>query len=620
MNWEVWNMPRKTSFCNGALLRSDLRRYWPVGALYVLVWLMLLPIPLLQMGHEYTRVRADDPAHLAALLASGLHEQIYNAMTGSLVLAVVCGAAVPMAVYAYLMTPRAVGMMHALPVKRSTQFCTHLASGFGLLTAGNLLIFLLSVLAQAPYAPVDWAALGLWLLVTELMELFFLSLGTLCAMATGWLLAVPVLYGALNFLAILLCIVVQFLQRQFYFGFSYTTYPSLVIWLTPIVKLADAVCGYENVELLRNGETLIWRTLPEGGLTAVAVYAIAGLALLALGWLLYRKRPSETAGDAAAFRWLRPIARWIVGLCGGLGLGLFLCIAVLGGFHGGIVKLLLCQIFMGLLCFFIVQMLLQKTFRVFRRSWKEALALAAAVTALTLLIRADLFGVQNRVPDPAQVEEVTVYVTAYDGGVCTTDDEAVIEKTAALHRAVLAQGEETSEAANGNLYVSFWYQRTNGDPLRREYNIDLIPGSEVYRLANELLNMPQFRQSAIGLAWLDKAEPETVRSGFVEDTETGASADLTREQAKELCRLAQQDAASAGERDVLGDISVDMSDVNRPLDIYRYHIAIYTTGADGKDHTHYLTMMGYCTGMQAFVDTLDFANGTEAAVDTEAAP
>ena len=35
-------------------------------------------------------------------------------MTGSLVLAVLAGAVIPMAVYAYLMTPRAVGLMHTL--------------------------------------------------------------------------------------------------------------------------------------------------------------------------------------------------------------------------------------------------------------------------------------------------------------------------------------------------------------------------------------------------------------------------------------------------------------------------------------------------------------------------
>lgn len=181
MNWEVWTMPRKTSCCNGTLLRSDVRHYWPAGFLYVLVWLMILPIPLLQTARDYLRFQSEQTVQLAAQL----HNHVYAAMTGSLVLAVLAGAVIPMAVYAYLMTPRSVGLMHALPVTRTSQFFTHFLSGFGLLTAGNLLIFLLSALAMMPSGSVDWAALGLWLLVTELLELFFLSLGALCAMATG---------------------------------------------------------------------------------------------------------------------------------------------------------------------------------------------------------------------------------------------------------------------------------------------------------------------------------------------------------------------------------------------------------------------------------------------------
>gem|GEM_PF-199527 len=268
-------MPRKTSFCNGTLLRSDLRHYWPAGFLYVLVWLVLLPIPLLQTGFDYARSWADRPE----LLAAELHNIYYSAMTGSMVLAVLAGIVMPMAVYAYLMAPRAVGLMHALPVKRTTQYFSHFAAGFGLLTGGNVLIFLLSVLAQLPYGGADWAAAGLWLLVTELLELFFLSLGTLCAMATGWLLAIPVLYGAVNFTALLLCTVVQYLQRLFYFGFDSTTYPVFVEWLTPTITLSEAVCSYWGDWVTRDSREVYLRALPERALTVLAVYTAAALAL-----------------------------------------------------------------------------------------------------------------------------------------------------------------------------------------------------------------------------------------------------------------------------------------------------------------------------------------------------
>lgn len=267
MSWEVWTMPQKTSFCNRALLRSDLRHFWPAGFVYVLIWLMILPIQLLRAGYNVTR----DDGLLAENLEALLHNVIVDASVGSLVLAVVCGVVIPMAVYAYLMTPRSVGMMHALPVKRTTQYFSHFLAGFGLLTAGNLLIFLLSVLAQLPFGMVDWAALGQWLLLTELLELFFLSLGALCAMATGWLLAIPVLYVAVNFAALLLCSVVQFLQRWFYFGFQYTTYPPFVQWLTPIIKLAEDVGFLDGEYIARNGIEVYWRSLSAQALPTSAI-------------------------------------------------------------------------------------------------------------------------------------------------------------------------------------------------------------------------------------------------------------------------------------------------------------------------------------------------------------
>lgn len=605
MSWEVWTMPQKTSFCNRALLRSDLRHFWPTGFVYVLIWLMILPIQLLRAGYNVTR----DDGLLAENLEALLHNVIVDASVGSLVLAVVCGVVIPMAVYAYLMTPRSVGMMHALPVKRTTQYFSHFLAGFGLLTAGNLLIFLLSVLAQLPFGMVDWAALGQWLLLTELLELFFLSLGALCAMATGWLLAIPVLYVAVNFAALLLCSVVQFLQRWFYFGFQYTTYPPFVQWLTPIIKLAEDVGFLDGEYIARNGIEVYWRSLSAQALPTSAIYAAAGLVLLALGWLLYRKRPSEAAGDAIAFPWLRILVRWAVGLCGGLGLGLFLSSFVLGGSRS-LAKLLLCQVFMGLLCFVAAQMLLQKTFRVFRRSWKELAALAAAMVALTLAIRADVLGVQYRVPDVPQVDNVRVSVSHSKAGNFLASDSTAIETVTSLHRAILEQGSENTDGSRV-LYVSFYYTMKNGQEIRRDYGIAEREGAETYRKINQLLNLPQARSYAVGINDLTDEELDTVRGGFVEDSDTGSSVDLTREQALALCRAAQQDVAAAVDTDMLAAIDTDTAQT------WRYQMVIYSTTADGGTRDRYLSMMSYCTRMQEFIDGLNLTNSTADVPATE---
>ena len=225
-------MPRKTSFCNRALLRSDVKRYWPLLFLYVAVWVMILPLPILQAGRWMVSVEQ---------IQAEIHNTIYNALFGSIVMALLFGCLTAMAVWSYLMTTRAVGLLHALPVTRTEQFLSHSIAGLGMLTVGNVFIFLLSAACCAGRSYVDWAILGAWLLLTELMELFFFALASLCAMATGWLLAIPVLYGAVNAIAILLHTVVQAMANIFYYGY-YTTGPAkAVMWLTPVGRIWTAI-------------------------------------------------------------------------------------------------------------------------------------------------------------------------------------------------------------------------------------------------------------------------------------------------------------------------------------------------------------------------------------------
>lgn len=317
-----------------------------------------------------------------------------------------------------------------------------------------------------------------------------------------------------------------------------------------------------------------------------------------------------------------------MGLCGGLGLGLFLSVALLGGLVGGLVQLLLCQTVMGLLCFFAAQMLLQKSFRVFRRSWKEALALVIALAAITLCIRQDFFDVQNRIPGASQVDTVSVQLYAGDSSYCETDDPAVLERVQALHRAALAQGEDMADNSDRHMSIRLRYELKNGDTVRRDYTIACVSGTETYRLTNQLLNMPQFRRSAMGIDWLETSGLDAVRSGYVEDYWTGATVDLTREQATELCRLAQQDANDVSDSDVLAAMAANSDDVyaaaakedtlpaeTEAWDVYRYNIVIYAM-VDGRDVSRSLTPMGYCTRMQSFIGSLDFTNTTT--VDTEA--
>ena len=608
-------MPRKTSFCNAALLRSDIKRYWPLLFLYVAVWVVILPMQILSASRECDGV-ADG---IMTVLQLRQHNVIIRSMPASVVMSLLFGCFAAMAVWSYLMSGRTVGLMHALPVTRTQAFFSHVLSVLGALTAGNVLIFLLTALCSAGFSYVDWAALGTWLLLTELMALFFFALGSLCAMVTGWLLAVPVLYGAMNVVALLLYAVISTMTQMFYFGYSSSDIPEFITWLTPVGRIWDAVAngGTQPVEVQFRepiGAQSYHRfQLPASAFSTCIIYAAVGIALLALVWWLYKKRPSETAGDAMSFRWLQPIARWSIGLCGGLGLGLFLNYVILGSSFAG---LLICQLVMGVICFFAAQMLLKKKFRIFtRRWWVETLALVLTLLAVTLCIKLDITGYQHRVPDAEDVTSVRFSASYAD---FTTDDPAAVESVISLHRAILEQYDETGERLENRTYldteggpttryVRVDYQLRNGTSLRREWSVSIVNGSDIHRLLTQLVNRTDCRESLMGLDVLRKyGGVSNVAGGYVSQYETGAFADLTRQQAQDLVSHALADAANS--RAPIDPLRDDMySSTNLDIEIHM--------NANGKTVSLSLSVPDFAVETRAFLDALEFEEPVDGGSD-----
>lgn len=610
-------MPRKTSFCNAALLRSDIKRYWPLLFLYVAVWVVILPMQILSASRECDGV-ADG---IMTVLQLQQHNVIIRSIPASVVMSLLFGCFAAMAVWSYLMSGRTVGLMHALPVTRTQAFFSHVLSVLGALTAGNVLIFLLTALCSAGFSYVDWAALGTWLLLTELMALFFFALGSLCAMVTGWLLAVPVLYGAMNVVALLLYAVISTMTQMFYFGYSSSDIPEFITWLTPVGRIWDAVAngGAQPIEV-QFPEPIGTQTyhrfqLPASAFSTCIIYAAVGIALLALVWWLYKKRPSETAGDAISFRWLQPIARWSIGLCGGWGLGLFLNYVMLGS-SSSFAGLLICQLVMGVICFFAAQMLLKKKFRIFTsRWWVETLALVLTLLAVTLCIKLDITGYQHRVPDAEDVTSVHFDASYAD---FTTDDPAAVESVISLHRAILEQYDETGERLENQTYldteggpttcyVRVDYQLRNGTSLRREWRVSIVNGSDIHRLLTQLVNRTDCRESLMGLDALRKyGGVSNVAGGYVSQYETGAFADLTRQQAQDLVSHALADAANS--RAPIDPLRGGMySSTNLDIEI--------RMNTNGKTVSLSLSVPDFAVETKAFLDALEFEEPVDGGSD-----
>lgn len=530
MRWEVPTMRSATSFFDKTTARSDLRRHWPIAFIYTCVWLVGLPVNLwsssMWMPEEMT------PALRAAQIIIGS----YPTLAGALF---VFGCVLAMALMGYLMSPRAVGLLHALPVRRGTLLATHTLVGWLMLNVPALLAVLVSIPVQAYYGGIAWGALGAWLLVHCGLSLFFLALGLLCAMVTGWLLAIPAIYAVVNFAVIAAAGLMRTLCGLFCYGYAGDDdFAPFVYWLTPVVNLVKrfGTCGVERSD----AAPYPWQVqFPADVVHAVGIYTAAGAALLALTYLLYRRRKSESAADPAAFPWMRPVFRYGTGLLGGLALGLGLYQLVLGwrmeSETGRWIGLLVSTVLMGALCYYAAEMLVRKSLWVLRRSLPGAGLVCVLLALVCAGARFDVLGYAARVPDVSAVTQVQLRGSLGLSAVNCTEPET-IETVIELHREIITLRPDEDDPEN-SAYITLSYTLTDGSTLTRAYQLN--PAGELEDALETVFNTGEVREKSL----ITSRHTGSWRGGYLSLDRTGDAMQLTAAQAGEIYGALLRDIA-----------------------------------------------------------------------------
>ncbi len=454
-----------TSCFNSTLYRKTMGRFWPLWALYGTIWLFALPLNLMTRYFDYIRWGASvlEARGRMLNLARDLPESLPLGVCVSLVFGVLCA----MAAFGYLYNSRSACMMHALPLRRESLFSTQYLAGLSFLLLPLLVVALLTLAVEMLLLPAsDWPAvlpaLGTWLLAQSGTSLFFYSFAVFCAMFTGHVLALPVFYGVLNFLVMVVHTLVSQLMSQFFYGFTIDRVGGpFVEYCTPVYALYRACRWYP----MNDGTPSLVSA------AAVAAYAAAGLVFALLALVVYRYRHVESAGDVVAIPIVRPLFKCGVSFCSGLCLGIFTC-AFFSWSQA--LPLTVCVLLWAAAGWFVAEMLLQKTFRVLH-AWKGCAAMAAVLALLCSACFFDLFGIEDRVPDPAQVASVSLNGSIgypYDSGnlnlrSVTSLDE--IQQIVDLHRAVVREKDRQDYLCNDYISFRVEYTLSGGATLTRNY-------------------------------------------------------------------------------------------------------------------------------------------------------
>lgn len=492
-------MRSKTSFFNWTMCKKSMARFWPLWAAYFAVWLLALPVVFLSdrgygrnfyLGQEYV-----------------LELAVYAGVIGGAVMAILAA----MAVWSFLYSSRSAHGMACLPVRREAQYGSALLAGFLPVLASNVVIFLLTLLAEAARGPVYPEAALTWLAAVTLIYLFFYAFATLCAQLTGSIVILPLVYGVLNFTVWAVRELVTAMLSRFVYGMTYAAGTAEFLnYLSPPMGYlrgngAVAVSVESRRVLNADGVYRIDGYFLSGW-RVVLSYAVVGLILLALALLLFRRRRMETAGDVVAVNALKPVFRWCMALGCGLVFGM-LMYGILLGFsdrqkNAAFLVLLIFTLVGAFIGWFASEMLMKKSFRVFRqKSWAGLGICFAVILVLMLGMRLDLFGYEKRVPQADRVEFVVLWANGETAVLYETDN---IARVTALHGDVIAHKPLHEGGWSDRIYTESFgvyscritYYLQNGNYMTREYTLaDMDEGHADLEEVQALLNVPEAVQS-----------------------------------------------------------------------------------------------------------------------------
>ena len=517
-----------TSFYNGTLGRQLTLRFWPLIALYTVIWAMFLPFVAITTPSPLPDTW-ESPEYI-------LYNVKYVFQWVPLFLAVGFGVLVAMAVCSHLYSTRSANFTAALPPKRTAMFATHYLTGLLWLVVPFLVM---AAIAMAIYQvklqdfTTVFQVFGPGMSMGVGLLLFFYSFAVLCGMLTGHLLALPAFYAIFNGLVGGVWLLLTAIFQEFYYGYpgSVTVVPAWVAWLTPAWNLL--------------------RQYTSDGISpaAVAIYAVVGVLMALVAGLLYLKRPMERAGDVVIWAGLRPVFRYGVALCSGLALGSFTRIVL----NLGPLGLAVSAILWGVAGCFVAQMFLTKSVRVLRY-WKGAGAVALSFAALFGVIQLDLTGYETRVPDADDVVSVSISGldsrprdTASDFRNISTSDSEAISLLTQLHQQLVDQFDtDDFDWSNDDVTsLDLTYTLINGTRISRSYMVPLHetdetrPGTITY-LAHEIVNNPDLMLSSYLFPHLEEKGYELLGADLYENYDVAPS-NLSVSEARKVYEAVLQD-------------------------------------------------------------------------------
>jgi len=439
------------------------QRHLYIGVGYLIVWLFwLVPLALRIAGPT-------PPANPAYELAqSGTAVVVLSAVVS---FAMVCSA------FSWMYDRRAVQLYGMIPLRRrSTFLAVALAGVIPLLVAVGIagLVFAMALsFGRDALAILPWMAGHALLIVT------FGGIATLCAQLAGRPAFALLCYLLANFYA--------YAARQFAEALYSIVAPSVlwasieeIDWASPFVRLMRAEVMWESTSPFPVPKL-------EAALThALAIYAIVGLACMALGALVFSRRNLERAGDAYVSHVVHTVVNAMISVLIGFAATSLVLAMSLSNAYGipahmasmlyGVSPQLACvlPVVFSALVFAVIEAIMGHGVKALRKRVPALVTTTGVALVASIACVGSAADAAAYVPNPADVQRATVSSISIP-----FEGEENITRVIQLHSLLAASSNVGDEPVPSNIYSEMIsYQMKDGSSISRQYAIPLNDNGE----------------------------------------------------------------------------------------------------------------------------------------------
>lgn len=556
------------SILSPGLFKSGLRRFWPLWlAGFIALFLGIgIPVYTAAPGIVHTPNDVLDKRDMLEGMWSILRLGAwFYALAGAIIVA--------LALNEHLFDSRAATFVGSLPLKRPTVYVTLLVTGLVVLVGLPVLMSALLLplrLGLGPvFAPGD---VGQWCASAVSLAFVFYTYALLACHLAGTRPVAVLLYLVINFLAACLEAAVQLIVPALAYGLSAES--SVLNRLSPAVWLIQVVTGWGAEG------TIMW--------TSIGIYVLVAAAVMVGTGVLYGRRDLEVAGDSVSFASLRPVLRYLAGISTAL---LFGSIYRLLSFEEAssnmpmlpgevivLAALLAAGAFLGTL---FAEMIMSRSANVLGKVWRGGMVLVGIALAFVACCHFDVFGMARRVPDPAEVEKVSIDFD-YNVKDLTITSPEEIAAACELHRDLLSYG-GAGERGMNCFNVTIAYKLKDGSILHRVYPVlsnyysyldgQAKPdeGTQVLDEFRQIANSPEGRASRYASLLDGDRAKQVVQLEYVLGDYSYTSLSLTPEESADLIETALRlDLVEEDAGDVFSNVkSVPEGAYDATLYVYR---------------------------------------------------